>query len=217
MENPVTEAAMSPLQNFVLPTLDVPIDFDGWLAGRLDNGGGDRLRWAVLELYRWQPADGGPLGYILYTIGHSLVYHTLDSGCGKGVITAVRDIRDVTPEPYDELTACPDCLPYDLDDYDGGDQVEMERVWYKHAECRATAKTTAAEELLLALRKEPKCKNCFHRPHEGRRCVQMSACQCAEFEEASRPVSSPGVRLLAQVKGQLPDVMEAMQGKKTRL
>lgn len=211
MENPVTEAAMSPLQHFELPTLDIPIDFDGWLVGRLDNGGGDRLRWAVLELYRWQPLDGGPLGYILYTIGHSLVYHALDSGCGRGVVTAVGNIGEATPEPYAELEPCPDCAPGELDDMDAADQVEMERIWYKWTGC------ADAEELLLALRKEPKCKNCFHRPHDGRRCVQLAGCRCEKFEEALRPVSSPGVRLLAQVKGQLPDVMEAMQNKKIRL
>ena len=207
----MTEAAMDPLQHFELPTLDIPIDFDGWLVGRLDNGGGDRLRWAVLELYRWQPRDGGSLGYILYTIGHSVVYHTLDSGCGRGVVTEVGSIEDVTPEPYDELTACPDCEPPDLDEMELAEQVEMEKVWYKWQKC------ADAEELLLALRKEARCQHCFHRPHQERRCSQLAACHCEKYEEAPRPISSPGVRLLAQVKGQLPDVMEAMSGKKIRL
>jgi hypothetical protein len=213
MENPVTEAAMDPLQHIELPTLDAPLDFYGWLVGTLDNGGGDRLRWAVLELYRWQPRDGGPMGYILYTIGHSVVYHVLDSECGRGVATTVGALYDiapdrVTPEDYAVLEPCPDCEPEELDDLDAGDQVEMEKVWYKWQQC------ADADELLLALRKEARCKNCFHRPHVLHHCP---TCRCEVYEEAPRPISSPGVRLLAQVKGQLPDVAEAMSGKKIRL
>jgi len=210
MENPVTEAAMS-ISHYELPTNDAPIDFDGYLAGRLDNGGGERLRWAVLELYQWQPRDGGPMGYILYTIGHSLVYHALDSECGRGVVTTVGDIGEVTPEDYALLEPCPECDPPDLDDMNKSDQVEMEETWYKWSQCRD------AEELLLALRKEPKCRNCLHRPHDGRRCTAMLACGCEHYDEAPRPVSSPGTRLLAQVKGSLPDVMAAMREKKIRL
>lgn len=210
MENPVTEAVMnSALHHYELPTNDMPIEFDGWFIDSLDNGGKDRIRWAVLELYGWQPRDGGPLGYILYTIGHSLVYHSLDAECNKGVVTTVGNIGDVTPEPFGELEPCPDCEPPDLEDLTDDDQVEMEETWYKWAQCRN------AEELLLALRKEARCRNCFHRPHEGHPCGTCRA--CLQYEEAPRPLSIPGQRLLAQVKGREPEIARAMREKKTRL
>lgn len=205
---PVTETAMDPpLQHFELPTRDLPIDFDGWLVDELDNGGGSRPRWAVLQLYRWQPRDGGPLGYILYTIGHSVVYHEPDSACGRGVITTVGNILDVTPESYEDLMPCPDCRPQDLADLDDDDEVEMEQIWYKWQKCATD------DELLLALRKEPRC-TCFHRPHAGHHCTQ---CECETYEEAPRPISSPGARLLALVRPQLPSLIKAMNEKKVRL
>lgn len=211
MEKPVTEAAVEMTQNFVLPTRDRPIDFDGWLVDELDNGGGDRLRWAVLQLYRWQPRDGGALGYILYTIGHSVVYHDLDSPCGKGVVTTVAGIENATPEPYEHLEACPECRPAELDDLDPEEQVEMEEVWYKWVQCRTD------EELLLALRKEARCKKCFHRPHPEHRCSQLSSCSCEDYEEAPRPISSPGSRLLHLVRPKLPNLIDTMNEQKVRL
>lgn len=209
MEKPVTEAAMEPpLQEFELPTNDIPLNFYGWLVGELDNGGGDRLRWAVLQLYRWQPRDGGPLGYVLYTIGHSVVYHEPDSACGKGVAVTVGNIESITSEPFEDLMACPECGPEDLADLDDDDEVEMERTWYKWVKCADD------DDLLLALRKEPKCKRCFHRPHAGHVCA---TCRCETYEEAERPISSPGARLLALVRPQLPSLIEAMNEKKVRL
>lgn len=209
MEKPVTEAAMeSSTQEFVLPTNDIPIDFLGRLVGELDNGGGDRPRWAVLQLYRWQPRDGGPLGYVLYTIGHSVVYHEPDSACGKGVAVKVGSIETITSEPFEDLMACPECSPEDLADLDDDDKVEMERTWYKWVKCATD------DELLLALRKEARCRKCFHRPHAGYHCA---TCRCEEYEEAPRPISSPGARLLALVRPQLPSLIEAMNEKKVRL
>lgn len=211
-ENLVTEPAMSDaLQHFELPTNDVPIDFDGWFVDSLDNGGGDRLRWAVLELYGWQPRDGGASGYILYTIGHSVVYHDEGSECGRGVLIPVGAVSEVTDEDLDILVPCPECDPPEMRDLQDDDLVEMEKTWYKWTQCQGTAQTTAADELLLALRKEPKCRTCFHRPHEARRCTAILSCRCEQYREAPRPISAPGMRLLAQVKGRLPDVAQAMQ------
>lgn len=205
----MTELAVNdPMDHFVLPTDDLPIKFDGWLVGELDNGGGDRLRWAVLQLYRWYPVDGGDPGYILYTIGHSVIYHAPNSPCGRGVVTEVGSIEDITPEAYEDLEPCPECRPADLDDYAPSDLVEMEKVKYKHAECRSD------EELLMALRREPRCGNCLDRPHEGRRCA---TCGCEDYAEAPRPISSPGNRLLAQVKHKLPSLAAVMKQKTVRL
>lgn len=196
------------LRHYELPTNDVPIDFDGYFVGSLDNGGKDRTRWAVIELYRWQPRDGGPLGYILYTIGHSLIYHCLDSECNKGVATTIAGIEEVTPEDFGDLEPCPECEPPDLQDLADDDQVEMEETWYKWVQCRT------AEDLLLAGRKEARCKNCFHRPHGEHACA---TCRCDIYEEAPRPLSIPMQRLLAQVKGREPEIANAMREKKIRL
>lgn len=210
MENPVTEAAASSaLHNYELPTNDIPIDFDGWFIDSLDNGGKDRIRWAVLELYRWQPKDGGPLGYILYTIGHSLVYHDQESECGKGVRTTVGSLAAVTDEDARDLEPCPDCSPPLLEDLGADDEIEMEETWYKWSQARN------ADELLLALRKEARCRNCFHRPHDGHLCGTCRS--CTDYSEAPRPLSIPGQRLLAQVKSREPEIARALKEKKTRL
>ena len=85
---------------FELPTNDAPISFEGWFIGSLDNGGGERLRWAELHLYRWLPEAGGEAGFILYTIGHTLVYHFFNGECGeRRSLPGVRFPRAVRPGP----------------------------------------------------------------------------------------------------------------------
>jgi len=206
-ETLVTEAAFtSTAVRYVLPTNDAPIEFDGEFIDSIDNGGGERLRWAELRLYWWYPADR-PVGYILYTIGHTLVYHALDSECNKGVVTRVENFEDVTDEDPADLTACTECNPPDWRDLPDGEELELEVTWYRWVSCHD------ADELLLNLRKEPRCKYCAHRPHDRRRCY----CSCETYEEGDRPLSIPGYRLLTQVKSRDAAIAAAMSRKRTRL
>ena len=197
---------------FELPTNDAPISFEGWFIGSLDNGGGERLRWAELHLYRWLPEAGGEAGFILYTIGHTLVYHYFNGECGKGEAYPVSDF----PEQYalgriedpDELEPCDKCRPDDWRTAPPEQEFEVEVTWYKWTACKN------AEELLLAGRKEARCRNCLCRPHENRTC---STCTCTDYAESPRPLSIPMQRLLAKVRGTDPDIARAMREKKIRL
>lgn len=59
----------------------------------------DYPRWTTMDLYR--TTDGR---YILYTVGHSVVYHRIDSPCNSGTYTAAAELPgDAEP--------CPKCAP----------------------------------------------------------------------------------------------------------
>ena len=194
-----------------LPTNDVPISFDGYFMDDLDNGG-DRSRWAVLCLYRWLPQDADQPGYILYTIGHSVIYHVSNGECGKGEAHAVSEFPDLyaadrIEDPRD-LDPCEKCQPDDWRYVPPGTQFEVEVTWYKWTACRN------ASELLLAGRKEARCRNCLCKPHRGK----CSACSCDDYEEAPRPLSVPMQRLLAKpgIRADA-DITAALREKKIRL
>ena len=200
------------LASFELPTNDAPISFEGWFIDSLDNGGTDRLRWAELHLYKWLPKDSDQLGFILYTIGHSLVYHVFNGECGKGEAYPVADFWTLydqgTIEDPGDLEPCDKCHPPDWHGAPQDRKYEIEVTWYKWTACRD------AGELLLAGRKEARCRNCLCRPHESRQCV---TCTCEEYSESPRPLSIPMQRLLAKVRGLDADIMKAMREKKVRL
>lgn len=197
-------------ETYELPTNDSPLVFDGYFMDDLDNGGGDRPRWAVLYLYRWLQQDTGNLGYILYTIGHSLIYHANNGECGKGEAHAAREFENLHAEGRiedpEELEPCEKCQPADwFADLDA--EFEVEVTWYKYALCRD------ADELLLAGRKEAQCRNCWCKPHKGKRCA---ACACEEYQEAPRPLSIPMQRLLAKVRTDA-DIAAAIRKNKIRV
>lgn len=212
----MTEVAYSQaeFETFVLPTNDSPITFDGHFKADLDNGGGDRPRWAVLYLYDWLQQDG-KLGYILYTIGHSLIYHVNNGECGKGETHFAREFEALHAEGRiehpEDLEPCERCRPDDwFADLDA--EFEVEVTWYKWAACEN------ADKLLLAGRKEATCKNCrlgcssLSKPHRSK----CTGCSCEEYEEAFRPLSIPMQRLLAKVRGD-PDIAAAIRKNKIRL
>jgi hypothetical protein len=203
------EAAYPEFETYELPTNDSPLEFDGFFMDDLDNGGGDRPRWAVLYLYRWLPQDTGKLGYILYTIGHSLIYHTNNGTCGKGEAHAAKEFEALYEEGRiedpEDLEPCEKCQPADWF-ADLNAEFEVEVVWYKYALCRD------ADELLLAGRKEATCKNCWCKPHRGK----CATCSCEEYVEAPRSLSIPMQRLMAKIRTD-PDIAAAVRKNKIRV
>ena len=201
-------------ENFELPTNDVPIVFDGYFISDLDNNDGDRLRWAVLSLYRWYQKDTGNLGYILYTTGHSVVYHELGGRCGYGEPHSVSEFPALHAagriENPADLEPCETCRPIDPDDWSlvpPDQEFEVEITWYKWSACRDV------EELLLAGRREARCRNCLCRPHRD----QCRVCNCANYVEGPRPLSGPMQRLLGKAKYRDADISYAMRAKKIEL
>jgi hypothetical protein len=211
----VTDVAYSQpgITHFELPTRDAPILFDGWFIDSYDNGGGDRIRWADLHLYRWLPKDSDQLGYIIYTIGHSLVYHQFNGECGRGEAHAVSEFGELYEEGSiddpEDLEPCDRCHPGDWRDAPDNQEFEVEVTWYKWTTCKDP------DEVLLAGRKAARCRNCLCGPHE-KRCY---TCSCTEYAEAPRPLTIPMQRLLARVRAQNsdPDLARAMREQRIRL
>ena len=200
-----------------LPATEEVLHFWGYLIDRVDNDSGDRLRWAELRLYKildsnenhdaeltygeWQlafpdedPDDYGMYGqelWLLYTIGHSLVVHELDTTCRHhGVRSTPAEFRRHN-EDYEDLEPCTVCHP-DMTD----SSFELETTWYSWTRCQTP------EKVLLSLRKEASCKHCTHKPHRDRGCW----CKCPEYAEGPRPLSVPGERLLRQASGLDPEI-----------
>lgn len=76
---------------------------------------------------------------------------------------------------------------------------EVEVTWYRYKKCRT------GDDVLLALQKDIKCRECFHKPHERRIC----ACGCETFKATAPQLSIPGIRLVNQVKRREPEIAQA--------
>jgi hypothetical protein len=208
------------MEEYELQATEAVLQFWGTELGRVDNDSGDRPRWAELRLYNMidtnpshdgslsreeleasgdDPDDSGMYGkelWLLYTIGHTLYVHDPEGDCNLGVVQKVRDFSHPgINEDYEDLEACPDCNPaftsyQDMLDRDPDEEFSIETTWYSYTRCQTP------EKVRLALRKEARCRNCLHKPHETWRC----SCSCDRYAEAPRPVSGPGKRLLDMVK-----------------
>lgn len=179
-----------------LPAGRDTLKFTGEFLHKTDTDTGERLRWAELQLWRLlgtEGADAGRIMWLLYTIGHSLVYHEA-GGCTKGVLVAARDFPAKAAEHLEDLEPCADCRPGDWRAASPDDQFDLEILWYDHTLCRTP------EEVLRAL---SRCRNCRDKPHEGIICHR---CGCVSYSEV---LSSPGARLIERVKELDPAIAKA--------
>lgn len=184
----------------------------------IDNVENDREgtpRWAELQVYYYvdtNPAHDGKLpesdpdremygrrGYLLYTKGHSVLYHEAYSPCNFGVTVKVRDFT-TRSEDTDILRPCPECNPGDWRTADPDDEFDLEITWYRFIKCQT------ADIFIEKLRKEARCKACWHRPHPGSACTN---CRCTKFTPADRPLTIPGSKLVDQLRGRDPDIARA--------
>lgn len=183
-------------KHFELPAGENTLDFWGRLIYAIDNDRGDRPRWAELRLYKILSSEDNEEMWLLYTIGHTMVYHRLNSECNKGIAVAAGDFRE-RAEDAEGLEPCEYCRPADWETADPGQKFELEITWYSYTPCRTP------QEVLDGLRREPRCKHCNHKPHAGYRCRE---CRCSNYEEGPRPLSVPGRRLIEHVKHLDPDI-----------
>jgi hypothetical protein len=179
------------------------LDFYGKLLYAVDNDRGDRPRWAELRLYKIFNTDPGSEHHgkemwLLYTVGHTMVYHCLDSECNKGIAVSAADFPE-RAEDSEGLEPCVVCNPADWADAPPGELFELEVTWYTYTPC------ATPEKVLDALRREPRCKNCPHKPHETYGCW----CGCKDYAEGPRSLSVPGRRLIEQVKHLDPEIARA--------
>lgn len=74
-------------------------EFDGWLLAFATTESPDFPRWTTMDLYETTDGD-----FVVYTVGHSVVYHDPGGSCNSGVLTEVADL----PE---DAEPCPKCRP----------------------------------------------------------------------------------------------------------
>lgn len=203
-----------------LPAEDETLQFWGKFLDSEDTDNGDSLRWAELRLYRIVdtnpdhdhslPAHDenrdmyGKEMYLLYTIGHSLVYHDPKASCRGGKLVRAGEFRN-RAEDWGELVMCPECSPEDWEIVSPETVFRLELPWYTYIPCQSPQKVIAS------LHRKPRCQNCRDAPHKGERCKR---CDCTRYSEAPRVLSVPGRALLEKVAKIDPDIAAAMTTKK---
>ena len=214
------------MMHYELPTGDYPLEFWGRFIHEVDTDNGERVRWAHLLLFRiidTNPEHNSSLKeededrdmygkemYLLYTIGHTLVYHREDAPCRGGVRVKVsefgRKSADFPREEDDpDLEPCDVCSPRDYHLSGPDDFFRLEITWYKYYPCQT------ADKLIRSLYRDPRCVNCRHKPHEGRKCHD---CRCTNYQETPPVLSTPGRQLLDEVRDAEPEIARAMGTKK---
>ena len=198
-----------------LPLDDGTLQFWGEFLDREESGSADDSRWTELNLYRIIDDDPshdsslpakdenrdmyGRQMWLLYTIAHSLVYHSRN-GCGRGVRMKVSDLvtREIDPEG---LEACERCCPSPVLDAFPEAEFRIEIPLHFYTPCQN------AQKLMRSLWRDPRCENCHDRAHEDGRCRK---CGCDHYVEARRTLSIPGRNLLERVAQQDPGIAAAM-------
>lgn len=199
-----------------LPAEDETLEFWGKLLASEDTDTGDSLRWAELQLYRIVdtnpehdsrlPASDENRGmygkqmWLLYTIGHSLVYHATGTSCRGGKQVPAGEFRTRAEDPF-ELVPCPDCSPDDWDAVGEDTLFRLEMPWYTYIPCQTPKK------VVESLYRKPRCQNCRDEPHKGGSCRR---CGCDSYREAPRVLSVPGRALLEKVAQVDPEIERAM-------
>jgi hypothetical protein len=193
-----------------LPAGEYRLQFWGRFLDEVDTDNGKRPRWAQLSLYRiiddnpehvdsWEFDDGnrGMYGremWLLYTTGHTLLYHDID--CHQGVKVTKRDILGLGEdsvlniEDPDDLEPAEDCRPRDWHLAELDDEFRLETTWHSDVPCQTPAKVREALS---------KCGNCHDKPHQGA-CYK---CGCANYRGV---LTSPGSKLWDQVCKLDPDL-----------
>jgi hypothetical protein len=193
-------AIPSGMRHYELPTREETLDFTGKLIHAEDNDQGDRPRWAELQLYRILHTDPddeelyGQQGWLLYTVGHTLVYHA-EHGCNRGILLPAGDFDEQAEDP-EALEPCVRCRPPHLEDTYPDTPLRLEVTWYSYTP------SETPDEVYNSLCREAQCKNCQDKPHKTYQC----SCGCKDYEPAPRVLSVPGRRLWEQARRLDPDI-----------
>ena len=202
---------------FELPGQDEELHFWGKFLDAEDTETEDSLRWAELRVYRIidtnpdhdhsLPASDenrdmyGQQMWLLYTIGHSLIYHDLYASCRGGKAVAAQDFGDRAEDPG-ETIPCPDCTPEDWETAPRDKKFRLELPWYTAVPCQTP------EKLINALYRKPRCLNCGDAAHGG--FPRCNRCGCTDYREAPRRLSVPGRNLLDKLAKVDPEIARAM-------
>jgi hypothetical protein len=190
------------MRHYELPTREETLDFTGKLICAEDNDQGDRPRWAELRLYKilvTNPDDDlfGQQAWLLYTVGHTMVYHRAD-GCNRGILLPAGDFDEQAEDP-EGLEPCVRCRPPQLDATHPDTPLRLEVTWYTYTPCETP------DMVYSSLCRELQCKNCGDKPHKTYAC----SCGCEDYEPAPRVLSVPGRRLWEQARRLDPDIAKA--------
>ncbi len=189
-----------------LPSEDGTLEFWGKFIDSTDTGDGENERWAELQLWLILDTDEshddsledenkgmyGKTLRLVYTIGHSLVWHKYPGGCNKGVRVLGKDFPSSTSEDPGALTPCFKCSPEEWEEFPET-EFRLEKPRYSYTACRTPA------EAITAL---SRCANCRDKPHEGR-CYR---CGCTRYEGV---LTTPGRTLITQVAERDPELARA--------
>lgn len=181
------------MRHHELPAREETLDFTGKLICAEDNDQGDRPRWAELRLYKILITGEdddlfGEQAWLLYTIGHTLVYHAAD-GCNRGVALPAGEFAATAEDPQ-ALEPCVRCRPEDWETLPPETPLRLEVTWYTYTRCETP------DEVYSSLCREPQCRNCQDKPHKTYQC----SCGCESYEPAPRVLSVPGRRLWEQAR-----------------
>jgi hypothetical protein len=192
-----------------LPADSEKLEFWGRFIDKTDTDDGENDRWA--ELQYWfildtDPSHDGSLPEddpdrgmfgkqlrLVYTIGHSLVWHRYPGGCNKGVKVLGREFPASTTEDPDSLMPCERCHPGDWEE-SPDTEFRLEKPWYSYSACRTP------QEAITAL---SRCANCRDKPHEGVRCYR---CGCTRYTGV---LTTPGRTLVTQLAKVDPELAQA--------
>lgn len=191
-----------------LPADQEVLEFWGKFIDKTDTDDGENDRWA--ELQYWfildtneshddslpeGDEDRGMFGKqlrLVYTIGHSLVWHRYPQGCNKGVKILGKEFPASTSEDPASLVPCEKCSPDEWEEFPEA-EFRLEKPWYSYTACRTPA------EAITAL---SRCMHCRDKPHEGR-CYR---CGCTRYEGV---LTTPGRTLVEQVSKIDPELAKA--------
>lgn len=192
-----------------LPADGEILEFWGCFIDKTDTDDGSSDRWTELQYWFMLDSDPdhddslpladenrgmfGKQMRLVYTIGHSLVWHRHPDGCGKGVRYPGSEFPSRTPENPESLVPCKICRPAEWGQFPEKDFC-LEVAWYSYTACRTPA------QVITAL---SRCAKCWDRPHEGGRCRR---CGCASY---SGLLTTPGRTLVEQVKDRDPELAQA--------
>lgn len=176
-------------------------DFWGKLLAEADTDNGRNPRWAELQLYAiidTNPAHAsyGKQMWLLYTTGHSLVYHALD-GCGLGIMAKGEEFPYLTIESVDDLVPCPDCHP---GTWEESREYSLEVARHTSIPCQSAGK------VIRSLCREPRCETCKHFSHADRECGR---CGCGDYVAEMPTLSGPGRQLVEKARRVDPEIDRA--------